>query len=112
MTTTKIESEDSLAHSGLVFVPYSKVTYTSRVQIVPIKVNQGEFLDPFLKLEQKLKETENSLKKLGLSEMNYAETNRKQEKNERIVISDTIVTIINNMRRNIQNHMANIRDFF
>ncbi|XP_037775072.1 uncharacterized protein LOC119572163 [Penaeus monodon] len=112
MTTARMESEDSLARSGLVFVPYSKVTYTSTVQIVPVKIKQGEFLDPFLKIGQKLKETEDSLKKLGLSEMNYGETNRKPEKNERIVIADTIVTIIDNMRKNIDNHMTTIRDFF
>jgi len=63
MTTARMESEDSLARSGLVFVPYSKVTYTSTVQIVPVKIKQGEFLDPFLKIGQKLKETEDSLKK-------------------------------------------------
>jgi len=44
--------------------------------------------------------------------MNYGETNRKPEKNERIVIADTIVTIIDNMRKNIDNHMTTIRDFF
>jgi len=62
-----MESENSLATTGLVFIPEGQVLYASSVQIIPIQVERTRLTGPLLELQAWLQEVDKRLENTELS---------------------------------------------
>jgi len=109
-----MESEDSLASTGLVFIPEGRVLYTSSVQIIPIQVERSRLTGPLLELQSWLQDVDKRLDNIQLSSTVQDDRNRvgAMTSDLRSPIIGGLKTMVRQMSDEIDHQTSVIRDFF
>jgi len=109
-----MESEDSLASTGLVFIPEGRVLYTSSVQIIPIQIERSRLTGPLLELQSWLQDVDKRLDNIQLSSTVQDDRNRvgAMTSDLRSPIIGGLKTMVRQMSDEIDHQTSVIRDFF